>query len=282
VVHVSLFFSLACGINKEVHQKALADLTKTKDTEIKKERDRAGSCGKDRDACEKTRDALDKKVKELTARGAEVDEQHRACDDDRVKLKKQVATLDAKLVAQTDKLNEALVGTAKLKERESELGDALAKERATHDNLMKSLKSEIDAGKIEVVNVRGVLTVKLKDKILFDSGKVKLKAEGQEALKKLAEVLATVKDKQFQVQGHTDNIKIRGNAKWPTNWELSGARAAAVVRFLADNGVEPQNLSAAGLAEFQPVAANDTEDGRRENRRIEIILVPRVATIINK
>ncbi|MBI3074517.1 MAG: OmpA family protein [Deltaproteobacteria bacterium] len=278
---VAFSFS-SCGINKEVHQKALADLTKAKDADIKKERERAGTCGKDRDACEKTRDALDKKLKGLTARASEIDEQNRACDDDRVKLKQQVAALDAKLVAQTDKLNEAHVGTAKLKERESELAEALAKERATHDNLLKSLKAEIDAGKIEVVNLRGVLTVKLKDKILFDSGKVKLKSEGQEALKKLAEVLTTVKDKQFQVQGHTDNIKIRGNVKWPTNWELSAARAAAVVRFLAENGVEPQNLSAAGLAEFQPVAANDTEDGRRENRRIEIILVPRVATLINK
>ena len=98
---------------------------------------------------------------------------------------------------------------------------------------------------------------------------VRQKAEG--ALKKISEAFASVKDRMIRVEGHTDNIPIR-SARFPSNWELSSARAIAVVRYFQDLGMDPKNLGAAGYGEFQPVSPNDTPEGRAENRRIEISL----------
>jgi len=115
--------------------------------------------------------------------------------------------------------------------------------------------------------------VELSENILFDSGKDELKKEGQEALTQVAGVLSSIANRDFQIAGHTDNIPIK-SAKFPSNWELSTARAVEVTRFLADKGVDPSRLSAAGYADTQPVASNSDGDGRRQNRRIEIVLMP--------
>jgi len=90
-------------------------------------------------------------------------------------------------------------------------------------------------------------------------------------------ILKDVKDKRIQIEGHTDNVPIVSALKkrFPTNWELSTARATEVVRYLQEQGgLDPKLLSATGYAEYQPVAANDTDEGKRKNRRIEIVLLP--------
>jgi chemotaxis protein MotB len=115
------------------------------------------------------------------------------------------------------------------------------------------------------------MTVKMKDKILFSSGSARIGKEGKEALTAVAEVLAGIEDKVVRVEGHTDNVPL-GRGGFATNWELSTARALAVVRLLQDSGVDPARLAAAGYGEFQPIASNDTPEGRSENRRIEIVL----------
>jgi chemotaxis protein MotB len=89
--------------------------------------------------------------------------------------------------------------------------------------------------------------------------------------------LKDVKDKRIQVEGHTDNVKIfsSGKSMYPTNWELSVARATQVVRYLQEQGgLDPKLLSATGYSEYQPVAPNDTDEGKAKNRRIEIVLLP--------
>jgi chemotaxis protein MotB len=117
------------------------------------------------------------------------------------------------------------------------------------------------------------MTVKMKDKILFSSGSARIGKDGQEALRAIAEVLAGVQDKVVRVEGHTDDVPL-GRGPFATNWELSTARALAVVRLLQDAGVDPARLAAAGYGEFQPIASNGTPEGRSENRRIEIVLAP--------
>jgi chemotaxis protein MotB len=115
------------------------------------------------------------------------------------------------------------------------------------------------------------------DEVLFDSGEADLKPEGIAILKKIGGVLKKTEGRTIEVQGHTDNVPIRGALaqRFPTNWELSAARATNVVRFLQDEaGVAPTGLSAAARSEYQPRASNDTEEGRRQNRRIEILLGP--------
>ncbi|MFT3915821.1 MAG: OmpA family protein [Anaeromyxobacteraceae bacterium] len=135
-----------------------------------------------------------------------------------------------------------------------------------------ALKSQIDLGRVELTELRGRMTVKLKDKILFSSGSAKVGREGQEALAAVAGVLKGIDGKVIRVEGHTDNVPVGG--AFPTNWELSTARALAVVRFLQAQGLDPARLAAAGYGEYRPIAPNDSAEGRSQNRRIEILLAP--------
>jgi chemotaxis protein MotB len=149
----------------------------------------------------------------------------------------------------------------------------LEKKSAEYEKMASALRRQIDDGRIELTELRGKMTVKMKDKILFSSGSARIGKEGQEALRAIAEVLAGVQDKVVRVEGHTDNVPL-GRGGFATNWELSTARALAVVRLLQDAGVGPTRLAAAGYGEFQPIASNETPEGRSANRRIEIVLAP--------
>jgi chemotaxis protein MotB len=91
-------------------------------------------------------------------------------------------------------------------------------------------------------------------------------------------VLAELDDRRFQVEGHTDNVPI-ATERFPSNWELSSARALSVVQLLVRGGVAPESLSGAGYGEFQPVASNDDRESRRRNRRIEIVMLPNLDVI---
>jgi chemotaxis protein MotB len=139
--------------------------------------------------------------------------------------------------------------------------------------MLNKFKAMIDSGKLRVRVVRGRMVVELAENILFDSGRSDLKKEGQEALTQVAGVLGSIVNRDFQIAGHTDNIPIK-SAKFPSNWELSTARAVVVTKFLAEQKVDPARLSAAGYADTQPVAGNEDAEGRKQNRRIEIVLMP--------
>ena len=151
----------------------------------------------------------------------------------------------------------------------------LAELQSTQNELVAELEQEIADGQIQVRRLRGQLRVDMVDEVLFDSGEATLKPEGQAVLEKVAAVLASA-NRAIQVHGHTDNVPIQGRLaeRFPTNWELSAARAVNVVRFLEKAGLDPTTLSATGLSQYRPRESNDTDSGRRRNRRIEILLVP--------
>jgi chemotaxis protein MotB len=154
----------------------------------------------------------------------------------------------------------------------------LEKAKKSYEDLQAGLQSEIAAGEIKITQLQGKLTVNLVDRILFDSGKAEIKADGRKVLDKVGSILNTVQDKNIRIEGHTDNKPITGEllAKYPSNWELSTARATAVARYLQDHAkVDPAHLVAAGYGEFHPIASNDSGESRALNRRIEIVLVPR-------
>jgi chemotaxis protein MotB len=154
----------------------------------------------------------------------------------------------------------------------------LEKAKKSYADLQAGLQSEIAAGEIKITQLQGKLTVNLVDRILFDSGKAEIKEDGRQVLNKVGSILNTVTDKNIRIEGHTDNKPITGDllSKYPSNWELSTARATAVARYLQDHAkVDPAHLVAAGYGEYHPVAANDTPENRALNRRIEIVLVPR-------
>ena len=136
----------------------------------------------------------------------------------------------------------------------------------------------IDAGKIQVVIRQGRMIVKLPAEILFASGSADLSKEGQPALAEVAAVLKQFPDRRFMVAGHTDNVPI-GPSRFKDNWELSTARSVTVTEFLISVGMKPNHLVAAGYGEFDPVRSNTSDGGRKENRRIEIVLLPNLAEI---
>ncbi|MDO9228006.1 MAG: OmpA family protein [Syntrophales bacterium] len=147
----------------------------------------------------------------------------------------------------------------------------------TYEDLLSEMKSEIAQGQIAITELKGKLTVDVVDKILFDSGQTEIRPEGLGVLKRVVEILMTVTDKVIRVEGHTDSIPIGGALakRYPTNWELSAARALNVTRFLEKEGIDPALLSAVAFGEHQPIAENDTPEGRARNRRIAIILLPK-------
>jgi chemotaxis protein MotB len=148
----------------------------------------------------------------------------------------------------------------------------------TQQELSKSLQAEIERGDITIKQVRDRLTINMVEKVLFNSGQAQVKPAGLKILTQVSDVLKNVTDKQIRIEGHTDNVPIgvKIRDKFPTNWELSTARATNVVRFFIERGgVNRESLEAVGFADTRPVASNDMEEGRTENRRIEIVLYPR-------
>lgn len=177
------------------------------------------------------------------------------------------------LAGEKGSLAKALADTrARLEELRKQQAAAEARTAAFRD-LMARFRSMVDAGALKVAMRDGRMLLVLANDVLFDSGRADLKEGGKKALTQVASVLKTMQGRRFQVAGHTDNVKIQ-TAHFPSNWELSTARAVEVVKLLVDRGMDPRSVSAAGYGEFDPAATNDTPDGRGKNRRIEISLVP--------
>ncbi len=151
---------------------------------------------------------------------------------------------------------------------------AAAEARAAQfQDLVRRFGKLADAGKLKVVLRDGRMLIELPNDVLFDSAHAELKPDGSKTLTEVAKVLKTLPNRHFQIAGHTDNVKI-STSKYPSNWELSTARALTVTKLFLDNGVDPKMLSAAGYGEWDPVAANDSTESKAKNRRIEITLVP--------
>ncbi|MCE9671547.1 OmpA family protein [Myxococcus stipitatus] len=213
------------------------------------------------------------------ARKAADEAQARARDADaaRQQLAEKLTALEAdrtRLTTEKEQLsNEKEQLTQTVQEQEAEL----AKLKATYDDLQDKMKAEIAEGAIKLSQAQGRIQVDLVDKVLFDSGDASISKRGQEVLKRLGGVLAKVDDKSIQVSGHTDDSppSQKLQSTFPTNWELSVARAVNVVRFLQEQGNVPaRRMIAAGYGETRPIGANATPQGRARNRRIEVLLIP--------
>jgi len=176
-------------------------------------------------------------------------------------------------VAELKVENDKLTGDVSELERVKE--EKVKEVSGTYEQLLANMKNEIAQGQVTISELKGKLTVNLEAAILFDSGRADVKPEGLDILDKMVETLKNVSDKAIRIEGHTDIVQITGalTRTFPTNWELSAARAINVTKFLQQQGIDPRNLSAAAFAEHKPVADNGTKEGRAKNRRIEITLV---------
>ena len=272
---------LATGcVSSSIHQTALMDLSETRDRldRVKEEKAILRSDLAGRDAILQD---LRRQIAEFQSTGHLQSE-----DADRMaKRNLELSGENANLASQ----NRDLSRTLEARNQEfQELHDRLAEEakakeaevgrlKSTYDKLVGELQEEIKKGDITVTRVMDKLSVNLVEKILFDSGSAEIKPEGLKVLDRVGGILKSVADKQIRIEGYTDNVPIgsRLTETFPTNWELSAFRAVNVVRYLSGPvGVPSHLLSAAGLADNRPVASNETKEGRSQNRRIEIVLLP--------
>jgi chemotaxis protein MotB len=148
----------------------------------------------------------------------------------------------------------------------------VAKMQGIRDNLKQVLEPLEKSGQVRVNQTARGIELEFNAAALFNSGEAALQGEARKQLALVAQVLSTT-DNAVQVEGHTDNIPISTPA-FPSNWELSGARAGSVVRMFIDRGVRPERLMAVGYADTRPLEGNDTPDGRSRNRRVTVMVLP--------
>jgi chemotaxis protein MotB len=215
-------------------------------------------------------DSLSKELATVKGQRDELDKDLKSKTDDLSKTAAEKRQKIADLEAENSKLKD---NVAQLTKKSQEV-EAVSQ---THKELLQEMKGEIEKGQITITELKGKLTMDVVDKILFASGEAAVKKEGLAVLKRVVEILKTVKDKNIRIEGHTDNVKITSRlAKvYPTNWELAAARAINVSKYLQQQGIDPKILSATAFGEYQPLADNATAEGRAKNRRIAIILLPK-------
>ena len=196
---------------------------------------------------------------------AELDEKERALLTEKERLEK----LQKDLTARSKRVDEL----------ESMIAAKDAKMNALKNAISKALVNFEGKG-LTVEQREGKVYVSMENKLLFNSGSWAVGPEGKKAVQQLASVLAENPDIAVLIEGHTDNVPYNGSGQLTDNWDLSTKRATAIVHLLKETpGIEPQNLTAAGRGEFAPVATNDTAEGRAKNRRIEVILTPKLDEI---
>jgi chemotaxis protein MotB len=187
-----------------------------------------------------------------------------ACQKDKQQLSQQVDALN------TEK--------AQLTQAAADKDAELAKLKGTYDDVVGQLQNEISSGQIQVTQLKDKLTLNMVEKILFNSGQADVKESGKKVLDRIAAALKYIHDKDIRVEGYTDNVPLSPKLvdRFPSNWELSTARATNVVRYLVEkDGLDASQLIAAGFGQYHPISSNDTDEGRAQNRRIDIVLVPR-------
>lgn len=279
IVFSAVIFSVACVPTGQYLR--LKDKQLETQTQLESERDRASRLENELAEARRNIDALQDSLKQLQAAR---DEAIGQLERDVARAKESGSARAAELQAELERARQERKGQVDALQAELDAAreearrkaEELAKLNSTYGDLVKGLQQEIEDGRVTITNLKGRLTVNLIDKILFDSGSADLNADGKRVLDKVSSVLKNVKDRRITVEGHTDNVPIAKAAmdRFPSNWELSTARSATVVRYLVDNGVPAGKLAATGYGMFQPVASNDNEEGRRLNRRIEIVLLP--------
>ncbi len=284
--HLALLSLLGCAcVTTGTYEKKVAELTQEREAHDKAAAEREAAHQASEQALQLKVKALESRGKQLDAElaslGAERDRLRKDLDDNTAlvgELKKRLEKLGQnvdKLTSEKGQLSGALddaKGRLEELRKQKANAEALA---ATFRQLVEKLHAMIDAGKLKVVIRDGRMLIALPNDVLFDSGRTDLKPDAKAALTDVAQVLAGIGDRHFLVAGHTDNVPIH-TERFPSNWELSTARAVEVTRFLVAHGMTPQTLAAAGYGEFDPVAPNDDTEKRALNRRIEIVLQPKL------
>ncbi|MDO1501850.1 OmpA family protein [Winogradskyella maritima] len=202
------------------------------------------------------------------------------------KNRELLAQLEAKeqaLATESERLNKLEKELAARSQRVADLEQVIASKDAAMTKLKDAISQALTnfEGKGLTVEQRdGKVYVSMENKLLFQSGSWSVGTEGRKAVQQLGSVLAENPEIAILIEGHTDNVPYKGNAQLSGNWDLSTKRATAIVNILRENNaINPENLTAAGRGEYAPIATNDTAEGKAKNRRIEVILTPKLDEI---
>lgn len=244
--------------------------------------------------CGYSQEEWDQKVREVESLQGQLASQRQArkkCDADYQDALREVDDLKSKLTAKgldLENLTTSLEDQKKALEAYQKRAEQLDEIRKRFELLRSKLKKLTQLGlKVEVRDNR--MLIQLPGDILFGSGSDKLKAEGRDILLQVATVVREDKDlsaREFQVAGHTDSKPLRGG-RFGDNWGLSAMRARSVLELLTGpldeegGGLDPANWSAAGYSDTDPVATNETDEGRSRNRRVELVVQPNVEEMLN-
>jgi chemotaxis protein MotB len=269
-----LLLNTGC-VTKQTHEAALQELDDTR-----------SALSAARKTIEEQRREIAENKAEIARNEAEIERNRREIERGKAQIERnndELAALDLKKATLQQELEKAQkrleASQARLNATEAQLEtmrqiEAETKKRnEIYARFVKELQKMIDGGQLTVSIEQGRIVINLPDNVLFASGSATVNSEGRTALGQIAEVIKSFSDRRFQVEGHTDNVPIK-SARFPSNWELSTARALSVVHLMVEKGVVPGNVSAAGFGEFHPRADNDSKEGRALNRRIEIIMLP--------
>jgi chemotaxis protein MotB len=159
-----------------------------------------------------------------------------------------------------------------LKNDVSDREQKIAKLRTTYDALVEDLEADVNANALHIERMTEGMSFRLPQDVLFGPASADLTAKGKQAVRDVAGRIGGGEDR-VEVQGHTDDRPLKGGGRYPSNWELAGARAASVVRVLEESGVDPRRLTAVSFGPNRPLVSNDTPEGRAQNRRIEVRLI---------
>ncbi|WP_223032587.1 OmpA family protein [Hanstruepera marina] len=202
------------------------------------------------------------------------------------KNRELLAQLEAKeqaLEAENGRLEKLRQELESRSNRVAELESVIAAKDAAMNQLKDAISralTDFEGKGLTVEQRNGKVYVSMENKLLFESGSWAVGSNGRQAVKQLGTVLADNPDIAILIEGHTDNVPYKGNSQLSGNWDLSTKRATAIVNILRENpSINPENLTAAGRGEFAPIASNDTAEGRAKNRRIEVILTPKLDEI---
>lgn len=240
------------------------------------------------------RDKLQGNINTLTAQLEALKADYDALDKNSSSALSENSRRNRDLLAQLDEKERALaVEQARLEKLQKDLAarsnriNELESLIAAKDAKMNALKTAVSnaltnfEGKGLTVEQRdGKVYVSMENKLLFNSGSWAVNSEGKKAVQQLGQVLAQNPDIAVLIEGHTDNVPYGGAGQLTDNWDLSTKRATSIVQILRENrNIDPQNLTAAGRGEFAPVTSNETSEGKAKNRRIEVILTPKLDEI---
>ncbi|MCA9516027.1 MAG: OmpA family protein [Myxococcales bacterium] len=202
-------------------------------------------------------------------------------EEERKSLEAQLEALNAEKAKLVKEKSGLLESEKQMREALDELSRRKAQAEARvaeYRNLLARFKALIDAGKLKIRIIDGQMVVQLATDVLFPSGSAVLSENGHNAVVEVTAILKDIADRRFQVAGHTDNVPIK-TSRYPSNWELAFDRSMSVVRTMIESGMPPSRVSAASYGEFKPTAPNDTDEGKAQNRRIEIMVVPDLSTL---